>query len=152
MARLKPKKILISGLVLVSFIFYGVSVRQDNKPSAAPKPKPSSDTSSSAKAPTAPTTKASKYKDGAYIGPVTDALYGDLQVQAIIQGGRLVGVEFLQYPNDRPESTSINEQAIPFLQQEAIKAQDARVDSISGATDTSKAFVESLSVALSKAM
>ncbi|HET7059876.1 MAG TPA: FMN-binding protein [Candidatus Saccharimonadales bacterium] len=147
MARLEPKKILLSGLVLISFVAYSFGARHsgnDNRSTITPK------TSPTTMAPSAQT--AITYKDGEYTGSVADAFYGNIQVQTTIQGGKIVGVDFLQYPNDQPNSVAINKQAMPFLQQEAIKVQNAHVDSVSGATDTSQAFVESLSAALNKAM
>ena len=41
-------------------------------------------------------------------------------------------------------------QALPLLRQEFLKAQSANVEMISGATDTSQAFAESLQSALAK--
>jgi uncharacterized protein with FMN-binding domain len=57
----------------------------------------------------------------------------------------------LEYPNDRRTSERINSQAMPYLIQEAIQSQNYQVDIISGATQTSKAFIESLKTALSQA-
>ena len=91
------------------------------------------------------------YKDGAYIGDSADAFYGNVQVQATISGGKITDVQFLQYPNDRGTSVAINSQAMPYLKQEAIAAQSAQVDTISGASQTSNAFRISLASALSKA-
>lgn len=99
---------------------------------------------------TAPTT-SSGYKDGSYTGIVTDAFYGPVQVQAIISAGKITDVIFLQYPNDRRTSIEINSQAMPFLKQEAIAAQSSQVDIVSGATQTSRAFIESLKSALDQA-
>jgi uncharacterized protein with FMN-binding domain len=89
--------------------------------------------------------------DGTYTGTTEDAYYGYVQVQTTIQNGKITDVVFLQYPNDRRESLNINSQATPWLAQEAIQSQTAKVDIISGATDTSRAFVRSLSAALSQA-
>jgi uncharacterized protein with FMN-binding domain len=89
--------------------------------------------------------------DGTYTGPVTDAYYGLIQIQASIQGGRLTTLKVLKYPNDRRTSININRQALPMLRDEAISAQSANVDIISGATLTSKAFIQSLGSALRKA-
>src|ERR1700690_525118 len=36
-----------------------------------------------------------------YVGPVVDAYYGLMQVAAIIQDNRLVGIKVLKYPSDR---------------------------------------------------
>lgn len=92
-----------------------------------------------------------QYADGTYVGSVADAYYGLVQVQAVIQSGRIVTVNFLQYPNDRRTSQEINGQAIPLLKSEAIQAQSARVSGVSGASYTSAAFIESLGNALAKA-
>ena len=92
-----------------------------------------------------------QYKDGVYTGTEVDAYYGLVQVQATIKQGKLADVQFLEYPNDRRTSIRINTIAMPDLQQEAIQAQSAQVDTISGATLTSEAFVQSLQVALSSA-
>jgi uncharacterized protein with FMN-binding domain len=93
----------------------------------------------------------SGYKDGTYVGDVADAFYGNVQVQVVISGGKITNVRFLQYPNDRTTSQMINAQAMPLLTQEAIQAQSAQIDGVSGATQTTRAFIESLSVALQKA-
>jgi uncharacterized protein with FMN-binding domain len=92
-----------------------------------------------------------RYKDGTYTGSEADAYYGLVQVQAVIQNGQITSVSFLEYPNHRRTSVQINTQVIPWLQQEAIQAQSAQVDLISGATLTSQAFAESLQVALNSA-
>ncbi len=91
------------------------------------------------------------YKDGSYTGSVADAQWGNIQVKAIIQGGKLTDVQFLQAPNDRNRSVHINQDADPQLASEAIQAQSAQVDVVSGATDSSEAFIQSLSDALAQA-
>lgn len=88
------------------------------------------------------------YVDGSYPGSAADAYYGTVQVQAVVQGGKITDVVFLQYPNDRANSRLINSQAMPLLTQEALQAQNAKVDGVSGATFTSQAFKESLAAAL----
>ncbi len=109
-------------------------------------------------APAAKVTRASMtvaarsgYVDGTYTGPVVDAYYGLVQIQAIVQGGRLVSIRVLKYPSDRRTSVFINRQALPMLRDEVISAQRADVDIISGATLTSEAFIRSLGAALQKA-
>jgi uncharacterized protein with FMN-binding domain len=95
--------------------------------------------------------KTSRYIDGTFTGPVTDAYYGLVQIQAIVQGGRLAGIKVLQYPSDRRTSVAINHQALPMLRSEVVAAQGAKVDIISGATLTSEAFIKSLGGALRQA-
>jgi uncharacterized protein with FMN-binding domain len=72
-------------------------------------------------------------------------------VRAIIQDGRIMDVQFLEYPQDRRTSARINSRAVPALRREAIQAQNAQVDIISGATLTSEAFIQSLQSALDQA-
>ncbi len=74
-----------------------------------------------------------------------------MQVQATIQGGKITNVQFVQYPNERNTSVRINSVAVPELQQEAIQAQSANVNIITGATLTSDGFQQSLQTALAQA-
>lgn len=99
----------------------------------------------------AKTAASGQYKDGVYNGAVADAYYGNIQVQAIISGGKLTDIKFLDYPRDRDTSIQINSYALPILRTEAIQAQSANVNGVSGASDTSPAFVKSLSTALAQA-
>ncbi len=101
--------------------------------------------------PTLPPANSNKYRDGLYKGDVANAFYGNVQVQIRITSGKIAVVQFLDYPHDRRTSQFINSQAMPYLKTEAIRAQSAEVDIISGATLTSQAFIESLQSALNKA-
>lgn len=89
--------------------------------------------------------------DGTFDGPAVDAFYGLVQIEANVQSGRLVAVNILQYPSDRRTSVAINRQALPILKREAITAQSANIDIVSGATLTSEAFIQSLGAALRQA-
>jgi uncharacterized protein with FMN-binding domain len=91
------------------------------------------------------------FRDGAYTGPAIDTYYGWLQVRADIQGGRLVRVEVLRYPNDRRASIRINSEALPWLESEVIRVQNARVNGVTGATLSSEAYLRSLDGALASA-
>ena len=92
-----------------------------------------------------------QYKNGTYTGASVNVYYGYVQVQVVIQGGQIAAVNFLQYPNDRSTSVYINQQAMPLLKQEAIQAQSANINGVSGASATSQGFVQSLNDALSQA-
>jgi uncharacterized protein with FMN-binding domain len=100
---------------------------------------------------TATSTPSNAYKNGTFAGSVVDVNWGLVQVQATIQNGQISNVQFLQYPSDRRTSQRINSIANPELEQEAIQAQSANVDIISGATLTSEGFQQSLQDALSQA-
>lgn len=94
---------------------------------------------------------AGKYKDGNYTGKSYNAYWGNVQVSVSITNGKISNVKFLQYPNTHSTSVYINQQVMPYLKQEAIKAQSSNVQLISGATFTSQAFQQSLQSALSQA-
>lgn len=91
------------------------------------------------------------YRDGTYTGSPADAYYGIVQVKAIIRNGKITDVQFLSYPNDRSTSAYISSIATPLLASEAIQSQSANVDIVSGASETSGAFMRSLASALSQA-
>lgn len=90
-------------------------------------------------------------KDGTYTGSSENAYYGRVQVQVTIASHRLSSIRVLDYPKDRRTSRYINSQALPLLEQEVVAVGSAKVDTISGATLTSQAYLRSLSNALSQA-
>jgi uncharacterized protein with FMN-binding domain len=153
------KKVTVAILIIGSFIIYSflynhetpVALLPNSSTASSSSKRPSSITSAVPATPTTTGTSSSLYKDGTYTGSVADAQWGNLQVQAVIQHGKITNVPFLQYPNDRNRSVRINTSADPQLTSEAIQAQSANVDIITGATDSSEAFVQSLSDALAKA-
>jgi uncharacterized protein with FMN-binding domain len=91
------------------------------------------------------------YKDGTYTGSSVDVGYGTVQVQAVVAGGKITGVNFLQMPFDASRSAMIANEAKPILQQEVISAQVANVDLVSGATSDWGGFVKSMQAALDQA-
>lgn len=153
------KKAFIGLAVLVTLVGYSLFVRHEQPKISAPSSL-TADTSNNNKSSTTSTppseegtsTSTGAYKDGSYTGSTEDAYYGNVQVKATISGGKLTSVIFLDYPHTHSTSVYINQQAMPYLQQEAIKAQSANVNIISGATYTSQAFIQSLSNALSQAL
>ncbi len=94
------------------------------------------------------TSPGATFKNGTFTGPEVNAYYGLVQVQVVISNGKIANVQFLDYPHDRRTSQQINTTVMPWLTQEAIQAQSANVNLISGATLTSEAFVNSLQSAL----
>ncbi len=167
------QKFFLSIFVVVAFIAYAIHERltnsttglssapsapdaatgQDNSASssAAPTSDPASSASSSSQSTASNSVSSGAYKDGTYTGPEIDVDYGLVKVEATVQNGKITNVQFLEYPNDRRTSQRINSIAMPYLQQEAIQAQSANVDIISGATLTSEGFQMSLQDALGTA-
>lgn len=159
------KKFLASSIFLLVFAAYAVSQHVDgtsvvastaNTTETTPTPKPTPvQTVPTPVTPTpipTPTPQPKgKYVNGTYTGQAADAYYGTVQVQVTVSGGKIADVQFLQYPSDRNTSRYINGQAMPILISEAIQVQSAQVDGVSGASDTSGAFQQSLGSALTQA-
>jgi len=166
------KKFFLSAFVVITFIAYFLHEKGTNVAAASPAAtattnaavnsatspataNSATDPSAAATNPPAPTAtlppQAAGYKNGTFTGPVANAYYGNVQVQVTIQNGKIADVKFLDYPHDRRTSQEINAQAMPWLTQEAIQAQSANINIISGATLTSEAFANSLQAALTSA-
>jgi uncharacterized protein with FMN-binding domain len=152
------KKAIVSLVIIGTFVIYsiihahpGLVAVIPNPPGESPSSSSSAAITSSTETPNAAQTPGSLYRDGSYTGSVDDAQWGFVQVKAIITNGKITDVQFLQYPNDRSRSIYINSIADPQLTSEAIQAQSANVDIVTGATDSSDAFIQSLTDALSQA-
>ncbi|GAA1263834.1 FMN-binding protein [Saccharothrix xinjiangensis] len=76
-------------------------------------------------------------------GPLVRTRHGDVQVAVVFEGDRITGVRVVRQPDSAP-----TRRALPVLVEEALVAQSADVDAVSGATTTSEAYVESLQAAL----
>jgi uncharacterized protein with FMN-binding domain len=76
-------------------------------------------------------------------GSAESSNYGTVQVEVTFTGARMVAVTLLQAPDDGRALT-----ALPRLQQEAMKAQSADIDTITGATETSESYKTSLQAAI----
>ena len=132
-------------------------------PPASPAPSPPAGASSQDRPPSSssahrsppatapPATEAPAYRDGVYSGPEVDVSYGYVEVRATISGGRLVDVAPLVMPGDRSRSAYLAQRSAPILRKEALAAQSAAIDAVSGATYTSEGYAESLQAALDEA-
>jgi uncharacterized protein with FMN-binding domain len=164
------KKYIIAGVLVVAFVAYLVFANANKGatpvaavPSGSPSatmPTSTPPTSTPAGTPPAtvgvgvgtgiPTASGGQYKDGIYTGSVADAFYGNLQVTVTISGGAITDVTFPQAPSGG-HSGDVSATALPELRQEAIAAQSANVNVVSGATQDSQAFQQSLASALAQA-
>jgi uncharacterized protein with FMN-binding domain len=88
---------------------------------------------------------------GQFTGAVVQTPYGTVQVRITISGGRISDITALQLPTDRRRSEQISQYAGPILRSEAIAAQSASIDTVSGATYTSEGYEQSLQSALDQA-
>ncbi|MGK2850222.1 MAG: FMN-binding protein [Candidatus Limnocylindrales bacterium] len=113
-------------------------------------------TSGSTTGPTAPAATiapaaAAALVDGTVTGPVVTTRYGDVQVQINISSGVLTDVTALQLPSGDRRTNRISSAAEPILREEALTAQSAQIDLLSGATYTSKGYTKLLQAALDQA-
>jgi uncharacterized protein with FMN-binding domain len=119
-------------------------------PSASPSATASPLVSPSA-APTPPPSPSPTGLNGTFTGSDFPNRYGDVQVRVVISGGRITDVQAVVLPTDRAESAYISQQVGPWLRTEALQAQSATIDIISGATYTSQSYTQSLESALQQA-
>jgi uncharacterized protein with FMN-binding domain len=77
--------------------------------------------------------------------------YGPVQVAVTISAGRIISVKTLASPSSGDRDRAISAFALPVLQQEAVTAQSATIDTVSGATFTSDGYRRSLQSALDAA-
>ncbi|MET8815642.1 FMN-binding protein [Streptomyces sp. NPDC004549] len=122
--------------------------------------KPASDPSSASAAGAAPQQTAAAQEspqggaeqvraDGTVTGDVAQTQYGAVQVRLTVRGGKITKAEAVQAPKGgtSDQKTALS---VPRLNQEAVVAQGAEIDSVSGATYTSAGYKKSLQSALDK--
>jgi uncharacterized protein with FMN-binding domain len=89
--------------------------------------------------------------DGTATGAVARTRWGPVQVRITVSGRKITDVAVLQVPDGNHRDQEINDYAVPILRQEALAAQSARIDTVSGATVTSDGYRESLQSAIDAA-
>ena len=76
---------------------------------------------------------------------------GPVQVQVIIAAGRIADIKVLQRPSGDARHEEVSAFSLPQLKQQALQAQSAQIDGVSGATATSGGYRSSLQSALDAA-
>ncbi len=74
-----------------------------------------------------------------------------MQVRVTVTGGRITEVVALSLPHDNPHSWAGSSAAAVKLRTEALAAQSAHIDIITGATYTSRGYARSLQATLDAA-
>jgi uncharacterized protein with FMN-binding domain len=90
-------------------------------------------------------------KDGTYTGPSEQTQFGDVEVQIVVSGGRITDATTPVLTGNEGRSEQINNQAAPILRSELLASQSASIQSVSGATYTSNAYITSLQAAFDQA-
>ncbi len=88
---------------------------------------------------------------GTFTGDAVQTRWGIVQVEITVENGKITTSEAVQYPTENPRDQEINAYAVPVLNQEAVAAQSASIDAVSGATVTSGGYVQSLQSAIDQA-
>jgi uncharacterized protein with FMN-binding domain len=83
-------------------------------------------------------------------GNVADTMYGPVQIQLVVKDNKIVKVSVLQQPKNTVNDIQIGQFAFPRLIGETLTAQNAKIDSVSGATYTSGGYIASLQSAVDK--
>lgn len=145
------KSLIISAVVILgigAFIFYQKFMTNpvnptDLQPATNPQTSQPSETLN-------PSTQTG-YKDGQYTGAVANTIYGDIQVKAVISGGKITNIVMLKTPTKPGYTAELVASSFPILKSEAIAIQSAKVNIVSGATQNAEGFAQSLASALAQA-
>ncbi|MET7600717.1 FMN-binding protein [Streptomyces sp. NPDC005481] len=98
----------------------------------------------------APASKAPAAQARTVTGAVATTQYGPVQVRLTLAGGKITKAEAVQAPSGG-RSTQVTDDAVPRLNQQAVTAGTADIDTVTGATYTSAGYKQSLQSALDKA-
>ena len=83
-------------------------------------------------------------------GADVDFGYGSLQVRVTMSGGRVTAIAVVRLAVSNPRSAANNRRVVPRLDRQAMLAQSARINGVSGASYTTLAYRQSLQSALDK--
>ncbi|MFJ3774771.1 FMN-binding protein [Streptomyces sp. NPDC090075] len=162
------RRVLLASATTVSGIVLLLALKPHTGPtvvtdSVAPAPSSSASAAPEASSGTGGSTKSSggstKSSGGStkstgsktVTGDTVQTRWGPVQVRITVKNGKITDVTALQYPSDNPRDQEINSYALPQLRSEALSAQSASIDTVSGATYTSQGYQQSLQSALDSA-
>jgi uncharacterized protein with FMN-binding domain len=120
----------------------------DTSPSSVP---PSSTTSGASPPPASSSTTTVPSATRTVTGAAVNYRYGIVSVSVTVSGDKItrIGIASLD-DGGNFRSQSIDQQSIPILEQQALQAQSADIQGVSGASYTSQGFAQSLQSALGK--
>ncbi|WFE57340.1 FMN-binding protein [Micromonospora sp. WMMD712] len=100
------------------------------------------------------TTAAPRATTRRVTGPVVENEYGNVQVQIVVSGTRIVDAVALELPQETAQSDRRSEQVdgrYSGPSGQVVQRQSAEVDTVSGATATSESYRRSLQAAIDRA-
>ncbi|KPI16381.1 FMN-binding domain protein [Actinobacteria bacterium OK074] len=148
------RRIVLASAATVSGVVLLLSLKPHDTPSVAVASVPAPSTSSSASSSSGGSSGSggsSATGTKTVTGSSVQTRYGAVQVQVTVENGKLTEVTALSYPQGNPRDQQINSYAVPELRREALAAQSAQIDTVSGATYTSDGYRQSLQSALDSA-
>ncbi|MDX6287132.1 MAG: hypothetical protein QOG53_2617 [Frankiales bacterium] len=135
----------VTGLIfLLSFKSQGAG--PTNRPAALAPTTPGPTSTAAPNASASPSRPSSAPQTAT--GAVIQTKYGPVQVRVTMTGNRLTDVEAIQLPTGDRRDIQISNYSVPQLRAEALAAQSAHINVISGATYTSDGYAQSLQSAL----
>ncbi|MEV5875924.1 FMN-binding protein [Streptomyces sp. NPDC052101] len=144
------RRIVLASAATVSGMVLLLSLKPHTTPALATADTKSPSASSSS-APSSGSTAGTKTVSRTVTGDTVQTRWGPVQVRVTVRSGKLTDVTAVRYPQDNPRDQEINSYALPQLRREALAAQSARIDMVSGATYTSTGYRQSLQSALDSA-
>ncbi|MGW4043717.1 FMN-binding protein [Streptomyces sp. NPDC004721] len=146
------RRVVLASAATVSGLVMLLSLKPHTPPQIAadPAPAPSSGSSTSGGSGAAGGAGRST-GTRAVTGETVQTRWGPVRVRVTLAGGRITDVTALAQPSGNPRDREISGYAIPQLRREALAAQSANIDTVSGATYTSDGYRRSLQSALDAA-
>ncbi|WP_405874807.1 MULTISPECIES: FMN-binding protein [unclassified Streptomyces] len=143
------RRIVLASAATVSGMVMLLSLKPHSTPTVAlavPAPSSSSSASTGSSGSNGSTTGTKTVT-----GDSVQTRWGPVQVRITLKNGKLTEVTAVTYPQENPHDQEINSYAVPRLRTEALAAQSANIDTVSGATYTSDGYRQSLQSALDSA-
>jgi uncharacterized protein with FMN-binding domain len=84
-------------------------------------------------------------------GGIAQTQYGNVQVRLVVVGHTITDVRAIHLTDANDHSRGLSAGAAPILRHEALAAQSAKIDTVSGATYTSEGYRQSLQAAIDQA-
>ena len=101
--------------------------------------------------PTAAISAKGTLHDGTWTSDTIPTNWGPIQVELVVENGRITDVASIQYPQSRSRSLQISRNSLPIYAEQVVSLQNARVNSVSGATQTARGFQQAVQTAIQKA-
>jgi uncharacterized protein with FMN-binding domain len=149
------RRIVLAAASTVTGVVLLLSLKPHTPPTVAHASSSAGQSPSQSSQSPSPTTTAGSPKSSTgtktVTGDTVQTRWGPVQVRITLKNGKITDVTAVAYPSDNPKDQEINSYAIPQLRREALAAQSAQIDSVSGATYTSDGYRQSLQSALDSA-